>query len=60
MSRQQTRKALIRLQKNFLMPYENNKDTDQPVHPCSLIRIFVVHSLDSIISVSSILENSRL
>ena len=24
------------------MPYANNKDTDQPVHPCSLISVFIV------------------
>ena len=30
------------------MPYANNKDADQPVHPRSLISTFVVRCLDSI------------
>ena len=29
------------------MAYANNKDTDQPVDPCSLISIFVIHFKDS-------------
>ena len=29
----------------------NNKGADQPVHPCNLIRAFVVHCLDSIIQI---------
>ena len=33
------------------MPYANKKDADQSVHPCSLIGIFVIHSLDSLIPV---------
>ena len=37
-----------RHEKTSLMQYANNKDEDQPVHPCSLISIFVIHSLDSI------------
>ena len=32
------------------MPYANNKGTDQPAHPRSLISVFVVRCLDSIIS----------
>ena len=36
-------------EKTCFMPYANNKDADQPVHPCSLISTFVVHCLDSII-----------
>ena len=43
-----------------LMSYANNKGTDQPVHPRSLISAFVVHCLDSIISLDSIAEISRL
>ena len=35
-----------------LMLYENNKGTDQPAHPHSLISAFVVRSLDSISLVS--------
>ena len=42
------------------MPYANNKGADQPAHPRSLISAFVVHSLDSIISLDSIAEISRL
>ena len=37
---------------NLFMPYANNKDADQPAHPCSLISIFVVRCLDSISLVS--------
>ena len=36
---------------NLLLPFANNKRADQPAHPCSLISIFVVRSLDSIIPV---------
>ena len=35
---------------NLIMAYVNNKGTDQPGHPCSLISTFVVHFLDSIIT----------
>ena len=42
------------------MSYANNKGADQPVHPRSLISTFVVHCLDSIISLDSIAEISRL
>ena len=35
---------------NTTMLLENNKSTDQPVHPCSLINIFVIDFLYSIIS----------
>ena len=31
----------------FFFSYVNNKDTDQPVHPRSLISAFVVRCLDS-------------
>ena len=34
-------------EKTCLTPYANNKDTDQPAHPCSLINVFVVRLLDS-------------
>ena len=40
-------------EKMCLMSYANNKGTDQPAHPRSLIRAFVVHCLDSIISLDS-------
>ena len=36
---------------NLFMPNVNNKDTDQPAHQRSLISAFVVHCLDSIISI---------
>ena len=35
--------------KMSLMPYANNKGADQPAHPRSLISIFVVLCLDSMI-----------
>ena len=38
----------------------NNRGADQPAHPCSLISAFVVHCLDSIRSLNSIAEISRL
>ena len=43
-----------------LMSYANNKGADQPAHPRSLISAFVVRCLDSIISLDSIAEISRL
>ena len=43
-----------------LMSYANNKGADQPAHARSLISAFVVHCLDSIISLDSIAEISRL
>ena len=47
-------------EKMCLMSYANNKGADQPAHPRSLISAFVVHCLDSIISLDSIAEISRL
>ena len=58
-------KAIISLVKNFtivmvfepshektcFMSFANNKGTDQPAHPCSLISGFVVRCLDSIIPI---------
>ena len=41
------------------MPYANNKDTDKPAHPRSLISPFVVCCLDSIICVLAISKVSR-
>ena len=41
------------------MQYANNKDADQPAHLPSLISVFVVHSLDSIISILAIAKISR-
>ena len=40
----------------YLMAYANNKGTDQPAHPRSLISTFVVRCLDSRISLDSIAE----
>ena len=31
-----------RREKTYLRGFVNNTDTDQPVHPCSLIRAFVI------------------
>ena len=33
------------------MPYANNKDADQAAHLHSLISVFVIHYLDSIIHI---------
>ena len=43
-----------------LMSYANDKGADEPAHPLSLISAFVVRCLDSIISLDSIAEISRL
>ena len=43
-----------------LMSYVNNKGADQPAHLRSLISAFVVGCLDSIISLDSIAEISRV
>ena len=45
--------------KKTCMPNANN-GTDQPAHPHSLIRTFVVHCLDSIISILAKSKISRL
>ena len=45
---------------NLLYAYANNKGAVQPAHPRSLISTFVVHCLDSIISLVSILAISKL
>ena len=47
-------------EKMCLMSYANNKGTDQPAHPRSLISTFVLHCLDSIISLVSVAEISSL
>ena len=47
-------------EKMCLMSYANNKGADQPAHPRSLISAFIVCCLDSIISLDSIAEISRL
>ena len=43
-----------------LMPYTNNKGTDQPAHPRSLISAFVVLCVDSIIPILATSRISRL
>ena len=47
-------------EKICLMSYANNKSADQPAQLRSLISAFVVHCLESIISLDSIVESSRL
>ena len=47
-------------EKMCLMSYANNKGADQTAHPLSLISAFIVRCLDSIISLDSIAEISRL
>ena len=47
-------------EKMCLVSYVNKKGTDQPAHVRSLIGAFVVRFLDSIISLDSIAEISRL
>ena len=47
-------------EKMCLMSYANNKGADQPAHPPSLISAFVFRCLDSIISLDSIAEISKL
>ena len=42
------------------MPYENNKDADQPAHPRSLVSAFVVRCLNSIIPILAKSKISRL
>ena len=42
------------------MSYANNKGADQPAHSRSLISTFVFRCLDSIVSLDSIAEISRL
>ena len=42
------------------MSYSNNKGADQPAHPCSLISVFVVRCLDSVMSLVSVTKISSL
>ena len=51
---------MSRVMTKLLLPYANNKGTDQPVHSRSLISAFVVHCMDSIIPLVSIYEISSL
>ena len=47
-------------EKICLMSYASNKGADQPAHPRSLISAFVVCCLESIISLDSTAQISRL
>ena len=47
-------------EKTCFMPCANNKDADQPAHPRSLISIFIVRSLDSIMPILATSKVSRL
>ena len=51
---------MSRAMRKRVMSYANNKGADQTAHPRSLISAFVVRCLDSIISLNSIAEISRL
>ena len=53
-------KYMSQAMKKCVMSYVNNKGADQPAHPCSLSSAFIVRCLDSIISLDSIAEISRL
>ena len=41
------------------MPCANNKDADRPVHPGSLINVFVLHCIDNIMYTVAIIQNSK-
>ena len=47
-------------EKTCLMSYANNKGADQSAHPHSLISAFVVHCLDSVMSLVSVTKISNL
>ena len=49
-----------RAMRKCVMSYANNKGADEPAHSRSLISAFVVRCLDSIISLDSTTEISRL
>ena len=51
---------MSRVMKKMFLSYANNNDADQPAHPRSLISVFVIRCLDSIIPPFSILEISSL
>ena len=40
-----------RCEKTCLREFANNTGADQPAHPCSLISAFVIHLVESIISI---------
>ena len=43
-----------------ILPYANNKDTDQPAHPRSLISVFVIRCPDNIMPLVSLSEITSL
>ena len=45
--------------RKLVLPYANNKDVDQPVHPRSLISTFVVCCRDSMASLSFYIRNFK-
>ena len=49
-------KYMSHVMRKPVLPCANNKGSDQPAHPHSLISAFVVRCLDSIISLVSISE----
>ena len=46
-------------EKMYLMPYANNKGTDEPAHPRSLISAFVVHCSDRMVRLVCISKISK-
>ena len=54
------KKHMSRAMRKCVVSYANNKGADQPALPRSLISAFVVRCLDSIISLDSIAEISRI
>ena len=51
---------MSRAMRKCVLCHVNNKGVDQPAHSRSLISAFIVRCLDSIISLDSIAEISRL
>ena len=51
---------MSRIIRKPVLPYANNKDADQPARPRSLISVFVIRCLDSIMPLVSISEISSL
>ena len=51
---------MSRAMRKRVMSYANNKGADQPAHRRSLISAFVVHCLDSVMSLVSVSKISSL
>ena len=47
---------MSRVIRKAVLPYANNKDSDQPAHLRSMISVFVIRCLDSIMPLVSISE----